>query len=468
MKKIACLWFCFLWVWAGAQTPPAPLVCADCIRKNMEFLASDDLRGRGSGTEDEYRAAQYIGTRLSEYHIQPAGPHGYVQKILLTQRIITSPPTLMFRAPGTETPAILKFARDFLTLDLVDTQFSGPLQKINVDSITELPQARAGAVLLLIGKDRKKLRSATAALLSSPAAAILVPSSSDIQEEFQREGEKFPELPSKFAGQAKAALGERFDGLALSRAAIETLSLLPEGTALRFRAAFTRKQRATWNAVGMLAGSDPSLQHAAILFSAHLDHLGVGKPVNGDSIYNGADDDASGCSAVLEIARVLGSQTRPKRTVLFALFGSEEVGGTGSTYFREHPPVPLSDLAANLGFEMIGRADPAVHSDTLWLTGWERSNLGPTLASHGARLVGDPHPEQEFFSRSDNYVLARKGVVAQTISSYGLHPDYHQPSDDISHIDFKHMEQAIGSLLGPIEWLVNSDFKPQWNPGGQP
>ncbi len=224
----------------------------------------------------------------------------------------------------------------------------------------------------------------------------------------------------------------------------------------------------TWNAVGVLRGRDPELQHSAVLFSAHLDHLGIGARVNGDNIYNGADDDASGVAAVLELARVLGKGLRPRRTVIFALFGSEETGGQGSTYFRENPPVPLQDIAANLEFEMIGRPDPLVRADTLWLTGWERSNLGPALAAHGAHLVGDPHPEQKFFTRSDNYILAKKGVVAQTVSSYGLHQDYHQPSDDLEHLDFKHMDAAIGSLLRPVEWLVNSDFAPKWNAGGRP
>ena len=224
----------------------------------------------------------------------------------------------------------------------------------------------------------------------------------------------------------------------------------------------------TWNAVGILRGRDPALRHSAVLLSAHLDHLGIGPPVNGDNIYNGADDDASGTTAVLELARVLGKGRRPRRTVIFALFGSEETGGFGSTYFREHPPVPLNEIAANLEFEMIGRPDPLVRADTLWLTGWERSNLGPALAAHGAHLVGDPHPEQNFFARSDNYILAKKGVVAQTVSSYGLHKDYHQPSDDLEHLDFKHMDAAIGSLLPPVEWLVNSRFTPRWNTGGKP
>jgi Zn-dependent M28 family amino/carboxypeptidase len=217
-----------------------------------------------------------------------------------------------------------------------------------------------------------------------------------------------------------------------------------------------------------LRGRDAGQRKKTILLSAHLDHLGIGAPVNGDNIYNGADDDASGTTAVLELARALGAGPKPRRTVIFALFGSEEIGGLGSLYFREHPPLPLKDMVADLEFEMLGRPDPKLAKDTLWLSGWKRSNLGPELAAHGAKLVGDPHPEQNFFRRSDNYVLAKKGVVAQTVSSFGLHKDYHQPSDDLAHIDFQHMDRAIGSLIEPVEWLLNSDFIPKWNEGGQP
>jgi Zn-dependent M28 family amino/carboxypeptidase len=224
----------------------------------------------------------------------------------------------------------------------------------------------------------------------------------------------------------------------------------------------------TWNVLGKMEGRSSALAKNGVLFSAHYDHLGVSEPVNGDSIYNGADDDASGVSAVLELARVLGSGRRPRRPVLFALFGSEELGGLGSDYFRDHSPVPLDQIAANLEFEMIGRPDPKIPANAMFLSGWERSNLGPILAKHGAHLVADPHPEQNFFERSDNFELAKRGVVAQTISSFGLHEDYHQPSDDVAHLDFKHMDDAIQSLLEPLEWLVDSNFKPEWKAGGQP
>jgi hypothetical protein len=234
-----------------------------------------------------------------------------------------------------------------------------------------------------------------------------------------------------------------------------------------------KKQWHTRNVIGILHGrsqksKDLKSQDQVILLTAHMDHLGIGKAVNGDDIYNGADDDASGCVAVLQLARALAHGKAPRRTVLFVFFGSEETGGQGNEYFLEHPPLPLTSIVANLEFEMIGHPDSEVKPDELWLTGFDRSNLGPELAKHGARLVADPRPKQNFFQRSDNYALAKKGVVAHTVSSFGLHTDYHRPSDDIAHLDFTHMEQAIHSMLGPVKWLANSSFKPAWVVGKKP
>jgi len=226
-------------------------------------------------------------------------------------------------------------------------------------------------------------------------------------------------------------------------------------------------RKETWNAVAILRGT--TSPDEVILLTAHLDHLGIG-PANaaGDTNYNGADDDASGTTAVLTLAHILATGPRPKRTIVFALFGSEELGGFGNRAFLAHPPVPLTDIVANLEFEMIGRPDPAVPAGTLWLTGYDRSNLGPELAKHGAHLVDDPHPKANFFRRSDNYALAQQGIIAQTVSSYGLHKDYHQPSDEIGTIDFTHMTNAIASMVDPICWLANSSWKPEWLPGRKP
>jgi Zn-dependent M28 family amino/carboxypeptidase len=216
-----------------------------------------------------------------------------------------------------------------------------------------------------------------------------------------------------------------------------------------------------------LPGSDAA--DGVVLLTAHLDHLGIGPPDEaGDRIYNGADDDASGTSAVLALAHVFAQGPRLRRTVVFALFGSEEIGGYGNAGFLARPPVPLGSIVATLEFEMIGRPDRSVGEFALWFTGYERSNLGPELARHGAPVVADPHPSQRFFQRSDNIALARSGIVAHTISSFGLHPDYHRPSDELSKIDFPHLVRAVTSMVEPIRWFANTDWRPSWNPGGRP
>lgn len=450
---------------------PAPSLCAACVRANMEFLASDALRGRGSGTADELVAATYVASQLRAYGITPAGDDGgYLQRATLQQAKFTAPPQLTFAKSGAAGGAggervAWTCGQEFAALEVAQTHFSGPLHVINADE--DDPQA-AGAIVLILGNDRRRQRVKASSLGGQGAVAAIIAASAERAAHFQQPAKKLPTLPVKIEGQGASGLESDFNLLEASPEAAAVLKGLPENTTLTFDGPTTSEKRYTWNAVGMLRGRDPGLQPTAVLLSAHLDHLGIGPAVNGDDIYNGADDDASGTTAVLELARVLGSGRKPRRTVVFALFGSEETGGQGSTFFLQHPPVPLKQIAVNLEFEMLGRADPAVSSDTVWLTGWERSNLGPVLAARGAKLVGDPHPEQNFFERSDNYVLAKKGVVAQTVSSYGLHSDYHQPSDDLAHIDFKHMDAAIGSLLRPVRWLVNSSFTPRWNEEGKP
>ncbi|MGH9501377.1 MAG: M28 family peptidase [Terriglobales bacterium] len=447
------------------KSHPGPRLCPDCIRADMEFLASDALRGRGSGTADELVAATYVASQLRAYGIAPAGDNGgYIQRAALQAPKFTAPPQLTFSKPGaSEEKVSWECGKEFAALYLSQSHFSGPLRVINADE--DDPQS-SGAIVLILGNDRRRQRAKASALTAKGAVAAIIAATPERTAEFQGSAQ-IPTLPVRLEGQGASGLESDVNLLEASPEATTVLEALPENTILSFDGPLATEKKYTWNAVGVLRGSDPK-QATAVLLSAHLDHLGIGPPVNGDNIYNGADDDASGTTAVLELARVLGSGPRPRRTVIFALFGSEETGGQGSTFFLQHPPVPLKQIAVNLEFEMLGRADPAVSSDTVWLTGWERSNLGPALAAHGAKLVGDPHPKQNFFARSDNYVLAKKGVVAQTVSSYGLHSDYHQPSDEVSRIDFKHMDAAIASLLWPIRWLVNSSFTPQWNEGGKP
>jgi len=472
---VLCL---FLSVGLPAQSAPTrreqpfvPKVCGACIRAHMEFLASDALRGRGSGTPDELLAATYVASQLRHYGIQPAGDDGtFIQRGTVIRQKLSAAPKLGFVAPGALTPSVVwTHGTQMLALQLTQARFRGPLKRVDSENLAKSPPDLKGAVVLISGNDEDKVREATESSLGAAAVAVLAPASSKRLNNWDERAHELPQLAATIEGGEAGALGEQGDVFSVRPEAMSELRELPEGTSVEFDATPSSPEKSyTWNVVGKLPGRDPQLRKSAILLTAHLDHLGVGKAVNGDRIYNGADDDASGTTAVLELARALASGSKPRRTVIFALFGSEEVGGLGSTWFRAHPPVPLTSIAANLEFEMIGRPDPKYARDSLWLTGWERSNLGPVLAAQGARLVADRRLDEQFFMRSDNYVLAQRGVVAQTVSSYGMHGDYHQPSDDLAHIDFRHMTVAIGSLIAPLEWLANSDFRPRWRKGMEP
>jgi Zn-dependent M28 family amino/carboxypeptidase len=222
------------------------------------------------------------------------------------------------------------------------------------------------------------------------------------------------------------------------------------------------------NVVGILPGTDSVLRSQAVLVDAHYDHLGIGRAVNGDSIYNGADDDGSGTIAVLEIARILASQPGVKRTVIFAATTGEEVGLVGTNWYIANPPFPLVQTVANFEIEMIGRPDSlSGGTGKGWLTGYERSTMGPMLTAAGIPVVADPRPDQQFFQRSDNIAFARLGIVAHTLSSFNLHRDYHQPSDEVDAVDFDHMARLIDAATRSVWVLANGEI-PVWNPDGQP
>jgi aminopeptidase YwaD len=470
------------------KSPATPKVCVACIRAEMNFLASDALRGRGSGTPDELLAATYVAAQLEQYGVAPAGDdRTYIQRATVVRQTLSAPLQLHFMTPGDGIPAqtiVWTHGKEMLALRLSQTDFRGPLKRVDAEQLLAGTDATprtgahapdnadkplAGKFVLLAGKDRKTIQSAANEAIEAGAVAVIVPASPAVLDSWAERGKQLPKLPAKVEGDGAGLELSNLNMFALNPEALNSLKEIPDGTMFWLEASVGPPEKShTWNAVGKIEGRDPAMRKDVILLTAHLDHLGVGAPVSGDSIYNGADDDASGTVAVLELARVLAKGPGPKRTVIFALFGSEEEGGLGSTWFEAHPPVPISRIVANLEFEMIGRPDPKYPPDTLWLSGWERTNLGPTLAEHGAKLVEDERPEEHFFERSDNYVLARKGVVSQTASSFGLHNDYHQPSDDLAHINFKHMTAVIGSLIGPIEWLVNSSFTPEWKAGRRP
>ncbi|MCU1264327.1 MAG: hypothetical protein JWM21_645 [Acidobacteria bacterium] len=440
------------------------------IRAEMNFLASDAMQGRGSATGYERIAAEYIGSQFRQFGLEPAGEPdasgapGFVQRVPLQVLKFQERPMLVAMV-GSQARR-WEYGRDLLVSVMRGPQVNGDLQVIDAD---DTPAKGAFAVVRLpANADRQKRQDVTRRARLARAAALIF-LETEANKQLRESGKaRLPELPPRVQGNAGSA-SDAFAVLNLRQQAFDEISTLPAGTRIEFGAATQDDgAAATWNAVGMIRGSDPEAAKEAIFLSAHLDHLGVAEETAGDAIYNGADDDASGCVSVLELARALGLGPKPKRTIYFVAFGSEERGGWGAQYFVAHSPVPLDHIVADLNFEMLGRPDAKVSANTLWLTGFDRSNLGAELVRRGALLVADPHPEQNFFQRSDNYTLALRGVIAHTVSSFGLHTDYHRPSDEASKIDFAFMTHSINSMIAPVKWLANSSFRPAWEPGKAP
>lgn len=425
----------------------AQTVRPEQVRAHLSFLTSDALQGRKSASRDEAIAAAYVAAQFESFGLSPApGLSGYVQ----TGEVVS--PQLDGHATLSLGERTLSEGKDFRLLfasgDAVsgditapatpDALIKGSVAVIPANSPVALSQwlrdARAKGVRLAIAQDGPE----AAKLMEAIGGKTLTPTYL---------AESAPSRP-------------RPDVALVSP---EILAALTPGTTVKLSVTRTDTAKAvTSNAIGYLKGSDPTA--GTILITAHLDHLGMQNGV----IMPGANDDASGVAAVLELARALTAGEGPKRSVLFVCYGAEEAGLLGSAYFGAHPPVPLKDIIANLEIEMIGAQDPKLPKGTMMITGWERSNFADALKSKGALIAKDPYPEQHFFERSDNYSLALQGIVAHTVSGWATVPTYHSDKDTLANIDLPYMTAAIQSLVEPVRWLVSGDFQPQWTVGGKP
>ncbi len=450
----------FLVVCASAVAQsPGWVVRPEWVRAHEEFLASDVMAGRGSATRDEEIAATYVASEFVGYGLTTApGMTGYLQAAEISSPVLDGKATL---TAGT---AKAEEGTGFTLLQSSGGSASGQLVRLTGEEYRSAGDLRGKAVLVTGLPSGVTSMQAARTVGRSGAALILIPWDDSVRQSWEGLGRK-TRVPMRL--KESALLGGA-TVVALNATQLAGIAELAKGTtvSLMVQEQPGAGMRRTFNALGYLPGREAGA--GTILLTAHLDHLGIGKPVNGDAIYNGANDDAAGTTAVLELAHALAAGPRLRRSVLFVCYGSEEAGELGSTYFGEHPPVPLKDLVTNLEFEMIGTQDPKMPKGVLLLTGWDRSNLGPELKAHGALLGPDPYPEQHFFERSDNYALALKGVVAHTAAGWGTPPTYHQPNDDLAHLDLGFMTAAIQSLVEPVRWLAESGFRPEWKGGGQP
>jgi hypothetical protein len=240
------------------------------------------------------------------------------------------------------------------------------------------------------------------------------------------------------------------------------LTRATEATSLAVELDYKMTTAVLTNIVGVIPGRRGD---EIVLFSAHHDHVGIGRPQDGDSIYNGANDDASGTTAVITLARYFKQLLRrPERTLVFATFTAEESGGFGSWYLsRQLDP---DQIVAMFNIEMIGK--PCVENpDLVWVTGFDRSSFGQIMqqavpGDSGYHFGPDPYPDENLFYRSDNAEFARRGVPAHSISTTSIDSDedYHRPSDEIDTLDLEHVTATIRAIARAAMPIISGESTP--------
>jgi len=455
---------------SAVQPPPIPKLVPAITRAEVEahvrWLASDELAGRVTGTPECDRAAAYLAEVLRAQGAEPAGDAGtFLQSVALERPRLASVPKLAFvGADGQRTE--LAYGPDF---DLPWNPVSGEaLRVVLVRAAADLPAKPDPSVALFVDAsagDRRRWLADAGLGAGEGFGAILAP------------GSKKPGRardPAAMTGSLRRAGGDprRADGVV--RVHAEPLERLRAGAvntiALRVEAEIQRVTSS--NVVARIPGRSPRDGTArAVVLSAHYDHIahGHGATDGTDTIYNGADDDASGVAAVLEIAGLLGSGGQLAADVVVLLATGEEVGLLGTQEYLDRPVVPLERTIANLNFEMIGRPDAKVGGKgVLWLTGDEHTNLGAALRQREMRVVPDPRPEQHFFERSDNYAFVLRGVIGQTFSTYDLHTDYHGPDDEADRIDFEHLTACVEAGAKAVRLVADGEIALSWTAGKPP
>ncbi len=413
-------------------------VTENSVTGTISFLASDEMAGRGTPSKEFIIATAYVASRLRAAGAKGLGKDGsyYLESSVDTVR--TPESGSVFQIASATAPAFNLFnaaAKPF--------QFEGKIPFIEKDG--SLPEGKAGPAAI-VWNDSAEGGPSAVSLLRRRAITFSGKNVTALLVVTSPQGELW-----KAASQSQI---EPRPDVARGRVDIPILLVAEkpwtEDSVCKLQLRALLKEKATVrNVAAVIEGSDPVLSKEAVFYSAHLDHLG-GNGTGEDKIFNGADDDASGVTAVLTLADAFGAlEPRSRRSVVFITFWGEERGMLGSKELVEASPWPLDKLVAGINIEMVGRPEEGARNK-VWMTGWTESNLGLLVAS-GARRVGvenfeHPRLSQQLYGASDNISFVNKGVIAHSFSAGSLHSDYHQPSDEWQRLDLPHMTQVIRGL----------------------
>lgn len=397
----------------------------DINKKNaseiLETLSSDEMRGRRAFTPDIERAADVITDEFKEIGLSYFDSlKSYRQEFSMTEYSIST------RSASVNGQMLRE-----------DSQFGF----VNSKEINWSPES----VTVEVISEGDQFRSSFRQMMSSEQNLLVF----------------VDEAHSEAFGQYREYFSQRSSRVMEGEEGISRYFLLSD-PADDFNVSVTAasEKMSLSNVVGKIEGNQAD---EIVLFTAHYDHIGIQNVVEGDSIANGANDNASGVTAIIELARYFKSLKKPERSLLFVGFTAEEMGGYGSQYFSQQ--LNPDNIVAMFNIEMIGK--PAVSGpNTAWVTGYDRSTFGELLSKsvEGSpyKFYPDPYPNQNLFYRSDNATLARLGVPAHTISTtpIDVDQDYHQVSDEFDTINISHMTNTIKAIAKAAENIVSGEDTP--------
>lgn len=479
----------------AAQSPEvaraAATITQDEFAWRVGVIAHDSMQGRSTPSPGLDRTAEWIGSEFRRFGLKGGAEGGsFVQRYPLVETALDVEASGLQVAGG----ARLRFGTDLAPMwGAGEADAEGGLVLVSGE-----PDAAALEKADLTGKhvavalppgtatNRRALFGMLSAVGNSEAASVMIVNGDDdgawagVVTSALRPSVSWPsEEPEAMGMAAMPRVQIRAGSLAriLQAAGVDPERLRRTGgmqvTEVRgVTLTLTQRVRTSPtsapNVVGILEGSDPELKGEYVVFSGHMDHLGMGTPdANGDSIFNGADDDASGTVAVMEVAEAMASLSpAPRRSILFVIVSGEERGLWGSQYFADHPSVPIQQMVADLNVDMVGRNWP----DTIVAIGKEHSDLGATMnrvnAAHTElrmTAIDDIWPEERFYFRSDHYNFARKGVPILFFFN-GTHPDYHGRDDEPERVDSEKAARISQLLYYLGMEVANAQERPKWNP----
>lgn len=492
------------------------------LKDYLSFISSDEMEGRDTPSRGLDTTAKFLAMNLSRWGFKPAGDDGgYLQKIALSRDLVDKAETRVLL-----NDQMLAFGADYIPsarpADLPATQlvFAGNgwlIKSKNIDAYKGIDAKGKIAVIFgppngyppgikssdLSGKRGEDwMNVAEYAQKQGVAGLVIIP---DFQylANWDRIRNRVIERGVTKVDKFQVPAGAQLPQLVASPHVAEVLfqderqtaqsifesiyaGKVPEPFALNAdkKLSITVKVKSehlnTQNVVAVFEGSDPILKDEYVAVGAHYDHVGIGVPVNGDAIYNGADDDGSGTTALLAMAEALAkARMRPKRSVLFVWHAGEEKGLWGSRYFTNFPTLPLAKVVTQLNIDMIGRSKKEGNTNPrnnelsgpneIYVIGSKMmsTELGDLVASVNKQYLNltydyrydDPADPNRFFFRSDHYNYARKGIPIVFFFD-GEHEDYHRPGDSVDKIDFHKMESVARTIYLTLWEVANRPTRP--------